>query len=350
MDNACNFCFCKNRSVVELQQNGSRQNPPMQCIAAKHFWFTNEELECFYICELCRNKLLEFHQFYCQVENLYAADPELDQIKLECVSIETDTDHGENEDVDEKTESETTQNEETIHESETTSNKNVHRLTQSKLSRRRKRVTYSKDQFPTFDHITDEDIRIFCRMECHVCAEQFDHYGNLKNHCVSAHNQHGCYVNCCGCRFTSLQRLQEHIIVHLDPTYFRCKHCTKIMSSRRSLIRHYHSVHLSEEGKKFSCDMCPKKFGKQFLLNDHIKCAHDHNKCDPTYFRCKHCTKIMSSRRSLTRHYHNAHLSEEGKKFNCDKCPKKFGKRFLLNDHIKCAHGARNSNSVNKGK
>lgn len=245
MENTCNFCANQDASVVKLDEDYSTEKLSTIRIATRHLWFTHDELRSFYICDPCRNKLLEFHHFYNQVRKLYSAESAVDKGKLESVSIATTTtveeielkpaavepepleDHVEHISGDDDQQSMDTS------ESGNHPNEKLPKDPPSKI-----------EYLPT---ITDEDIRIFCQMACHICSEEFDYFVDLKHHCTQEHSSK-CYVYCCNNRFDDMFRLKEHILVHLKPDTFRCERCDKNFTSKRSLLRHLRcTAHLNTE-------------------------------------------------------------------------------------------------------
>lgn len=325
MENTCNFCALQDQSVREIQNNFT-QDLPMLDIVAKHFWFTKDELISFNICDSCAKQLLEFHQFYSQVEKLYFA--QVDDIKVEYVPLETDTNHIEQESVDLKIEAEISNEAsigiETVDDvemecgpsesntdhiepesvdpetnAEDTNEEFVGIETKGKKTKKARRLEKEEPL------VTDDEIRIFCRMQCHICSEEFDYYRYLQAHCQREHNQR-CYVNCCDCRFEQLGRLQEHILVHIDPTRFQCKQCKKNLNTKRSLLRHQDTVHRSEDTMKYKCTMCPKKYAKLYLLNKHMACHLDPTPSD-TKPKCPICEKLFKNESWLEVHVTQKH-------------------------------------------
>ncbi|XP_062558542.1 transcription factor grauzone-like [Armigeres subalbatus] len=300
MANTCNFCAYKDQHVVELTESPIVHEISILDIAAKHFWFTNNELKSFYICNSCRNKLLEFHQFYNQVEKIYSADPEADQIKLEPSAIETDANHTEIDITNIKLETNDIDDEQVIETDVGSDDPEENDCPEMDNKEGLAKGFYRR--------VTDEDIRLFCQLKCQICSDEFDSFAFLKLHSHKVHNQKS-FVDCCGNRYSEIARLQEHILLHIDPSIFRCKVCDLAMSSRRSLLRHRDRVHLSENVKPFQCKMCPKRYAKQYLLNVHLKYNHQ-----PTNrikrivdHQCLHCSKEFKFQKALANHLQKVH-------------------------------------------
>jgi len=87
------------------------------------------------------------------------------------------------------------------------------------------------------------------------------------------------------------------------------------------------------------CDKCGKKFGKEVILQDHMRVAHGAPRLFCGGLRC-HSHKCFFSLHSYNDHVQKVHLGEKG--FECPyrECEQKFilGER---EDHFRLAHGAR---------
>lgn len=326
MENTCGFCAHQDQSVVALQEDYSTGNPSIVNIAARHLWFTNEELKSFYICDACRNKLLEFHHFYCQIRQLYSGKPIVNENKLESVPTNADqielksvTIQPESVEVDEEILSDGNDDDDDHEEpADATRNENSNeKLPEDQPSEEDPRLA-----------ITDEDIRIYCQMKCHICSEEFDYYEDLKAHCTREHDSK-CYVYCCNTRLDRLDRVKDHILFHLKPDIFRCEKCDKNLTTKGNLSRHLKSAgHLFAEDQVFGCGFCTKKCPSQEMLNDHMQ---SHQK-KTTIHKCDLCPKEFTTFARLACHMGMVHKSTDLPQ-SCKVCHKKFDSRETLNAH-----------------
>ncbi|XP_075168200.1 transcription factor grauzone-like isoform X2 [Haematobia irritans] len=142
---------------------------------------------------------------------------------------------------------------------------------------------------------------------CDICQAAMPNFRGLRRHFVQEHGQPG-YAICCDTKFFSVTTLSDHVRLHSDPEYFKCKICGKIKSDRRLLWIH-EIIHRPKE-KKFICDICGRPF----------------------YFE-----------NSLRKHK-QSHLSEKEKLFPCKHCGKHFGTNILLSGHVKQVHLELNAN------
>ena len=73
--------------------------------------------------------------------------------------------------------------------------------------------------------------------------------------------------NVCGKNFTAKRSLQEHKKLHLDQE-FKCKECSSIFKTERSIKQHQINVHTKEH---YLCDQCPKTFTCKASLKQHVR-------------------------------------------------------------------------------
>ncbi|XP_059220625.1 zinc finger protein 492-like [Stomoxys calcitrans] len=99
-----------------------------------------------------------------------------------------------------------------------------------------------------------------------------------------------------------------------------CDKCYQTLETFALLAQHYSKSH-NERGYVVCCET--KFFYRHFLV-DHIK-YH----LNPDYFKCTYCDKSFSTRRCLQIHIQ----LHEDRKHACDKCDKKYIKRYLLEKH-----------------
>ncbi|XP_075168443.1 transcription factor grauzone-like [Haematobia irritans] len=151
----------------------------------------------------------------------------------------------------------------------------------------------------------DEFLRKHFKITCAICQEVMPSYNDLRTHFVKQHNEAG-YAVCCGKKFFKCCLLVDHIQCHLNPEYFKCKLCGKVLSQRRCLMLHIKTHGVQE--KTYACDMCDKAFSRKIGLKNH---------------------KLL-------------HLSEEEKKFSCEHCGKAFGSQYLVSNHVRFVHLKKN--------
>ncbi|XP_013102876.2 transcription factor grauzone [Stomoxys calcitrans] len=147
----------------------------------------------------------------------------------------------------------------------------------------------------------DEFLSKHYKITCALCQLSMTTFCELRKHFTKQHNEPG-YAVCCNRKFVKCSLLVDHIHCHLDPEYFKCKHCDKIMSDRRCLKLHVNTHGIQD--KIYVCDICSKAFSRKTGLKNH---------------------KLI-------------HLSDEEKKFACEHCGKPFGNENLLANHVRVVH------------
>ncbi|XP_055627776.1 transcription factor grauzone-like [Toxorhynchites rutilus septentrionalis] len=344
--NICNFCFQEGLPDIKSVHSYSTEfnTHRIEDIVTKHFWFKTEELVGFVICTTCWNKLSDFHSFYCHVEQLckqeileyelftvkkLEPDPEtpVDEIELKNVIIKTEI--VDNEDMEENVCD--IQQEEKIlvldikvepDESEQRKELNIVPVIKAVEHSEKPENRNKEVKRPI---VTNEEILLYCQMDCKACSQNFATFKQFKLHYSAVHNQRG-YVTCCNSRFYDITRLREHIRVHMDPATFHCSDCKRNFCSKTTLLSHRLLLHLPNDQRSFSCELCPKKFAKQYHLKTHMlthKTVKD--------FPCQNCDKQFSSKGALTIHLKNIHRrANEGM---CDICSKVLKSRSALTVH-----------------
>ena len=66
----------------------------------------------------------------------------------------------------------------------------------------------------------DERIARHIRLNCEQCSENFQTFGDLKNHFQDVHSTKG-YVLCCGRKFHKRSVLNDHVEKHINPNRFK---------------------------------------------------------------------------------------------------------------------------------
>ncbi|XP_055531567.1 transcription factor grauzone-like [Wyeomyia smithii] len=322
----CNFCgqIKKEQNIINSVDGFSEQLSTLRVeeVIIKHFWFKEEDTKNLRICEECWNKLLAFHLFYCQVEQLFK--PQELKIKTENRPISPEPEYHdflvEFDSIDIKREEELQITDSALAIDDKTEDSNADSKNTNEESEESSTVTISND-----------DILLHCRMICEVCSEEFESFGLLKRHYSRAHNQNG-YVRCCNSRFSYLNRLKEHLRVHVNPESFQCSDCTKNFKSKRSLREHRLLMHIPEEQKLFQCALCSKKYAKQHQLNQHLV-NHKLKDQSQVVFTCHQCQKPFRSQGYLRNHVRSVHVNTSDK-FLCDICSKTFKTAGALKVHL----------------
>ncbi|XP_017011254.2 transcription factor grauzone [Drosophila takahashii] len=181
----------------------------------------------------------------------------------------------------------------------------------------------------------DSYIALHGRLECCLCGgsddDQFQSFAEMKRHFRSHHQSAG-YVVCCQRRYKKRALYVDHLRMHNDPDYFRCKICAKQLVSRISYDVHMLRFHSNEDELSFACNQCSKRFSKQFLLTIHSR-VHQQERKE----QCKHCDRSFRTAVDLRLHMRRTH-DPAFVPFICDACGAKFKTKQNLLVHKRTVH------------
>ncbi|XP_034947213.1 zinc finger protein 62 homolog [Chelonus insularis] len=209
--------------------------------------------------------------------------------------------------------------------------------------------------------------------ECDICNVKFYRKDKLKAHydkCSEKNPNQVRKCNICGDTFENNEILREHRSKHVDEGILteedlrelepgsedrkpgekvprkrrtdivglECTECNKQYTSRKGLLRHI-QVH---EGKKYLCDICPKKFYRREHLKIHVA---KHNMVKP--YKCSRCSKRFIKEEQLaahvTKHERNFKKNKDSdstaKRFLCEICSKSFTQSTTLVAHLRAHNG-----------
>lgn len=160
----------------------------------------------------------------------------------------------------------------------------------AKRKKPKKKTTESKKQKKEKNQQDDNKFiaEHYQQMNCELCNEPFEDFKGMKKHFQIKHQQNG-YLSCCSRKYYQRSLFVDHLQCHLNPDYFKCKDCGKILSDRKNFQEHILRVHRPEDmALKHACDVCGKCFTKAYRLRQHklIHLPEEERK-----FPCSHCGK-----------------------------------------------------------
>lgn len=128
--------------------------------------------------------------------------------------------------------------------------------------------------------------------------------------------------------------LQEHNDVNDDE--HRCLHCDEIFPTAIALKQHYSLKHVAQveenaKDKKFQCEKCERKYHTQHLLSMHMK-SHQNLK----EYKCKSCSFATNTPYDLNNHVKRMH--NPVRPFECPTCKKSFKRRCDVQNHCEAVH------------
>lgn len=148
--------------------------------------------------------------------------------------------------------------------------------------------------------------------------------------------------------------LRSHIDKNKCVKYtFQCPQCSVVFSNATSFTKHlkYHmgksiqcdfcgdkfmhdkglqrhiKMYHTDFSQQFQCQYCSKIFGRKTLLENHIRRHFDYRP-----FKCNFCEKSFKTRQYLTGHVNGVHKND--KQFVCDKCDARFSWRTTWKRHV----------------
>ena len=191
---------------------------------------------------------------------------------------------------------------------------------------------------------------------CPRCGKNFQYKRNAKTHYA---------LNLCGRK--PVKRNPEKLVKDPTTNMYHCRHCDFTAHSPRKVIEHEARSHLE---KKYACNVCERRYGSEYLLNQHMKLTHLSEKTigichvcgnsmkskylkrhiqichDPNYVQrerrapgaevnCPKCSYVGRSMRGLRRHHARRH---EEKTFQCGECGTRFALQVDLSRHVLVMH------------
>jgi len=139
----------------------------------------------------------------------------------------------------------------------------------------------------------------------------------------------------CDLNFSLVRELKRHIqSVHRAKPPIVCIHCNTVCRSQKTLITHLKAVHNDfENGLKFRCAVCGKRFLKLSSLEDH-QVRHE----SVRHFACMFCPKRCAIKQDLDRHL-RSHSGEAS--LVCQYCSREFVHRTTYINHVRRHIGER---------
>ncbi|XP_063585639.1 zinc finger protein 420-like [Penaeus indicus] len=157
--------------------------------------------------------------------------------------------------------------------------------------------------------------------ECTHCSKVLSSKRSLQEHerIHTAEKPFECSL--CDSKFTAKGKLRDHLKTHTGERPFECSYCQK-----RFFLRSQLTVHEKRHTSEFQCSYCEKKFADKFVLQ-----SHERSHLNEKKYSCPHCEKKFISSSALCNHkkWHDGE-----KKFECSLCPKKFLTKNCLKRHI----------------
>ncbi|KAM8714186.1 hypothetical protein ACLKA7_014341 [Drosophila subpalustris] len=213
----------------------------------------------------------------------------------------------------------------------------------------------------------DKKIAQHMRLTCSICHEGQETFLLLCKHMQQAHHRKG-YAVCCNKKFYKRSFLTDHIDRHNNPEKFKCNLCGRTFADKQCLRNHELLKHQPEEEKTFMCEHCPKRYTKQYLLDQHRIIHKERNVpcdlCDRRFpnvsMLCSHvkmvhgnygtmcdiCAQVIRGRAAFQRHQlEHAGITEP--KVQCDICGSWHKNKYSLKKHVSRHNGNSEESTCN---
>uniref|UniRef100_A0A182NCW2 C2H2-type domain-containing protein n=1 Tax=Anopheles dirus TaxID=7168 RepID=A0A182NCW2_9DIPT len=200
-----------------------------------------------------------------------------------------------------------------------------------------------------------------CRYRCPQCERGFQKQHHLSIHLAEEHDVASLVCNDCGASFTRISLYRTHRREHLkENVRFRESNIPE-MEEALSLVQSSapldYSVHETEHGYRFACNLCDRTFQRKHNLEKHCCAFYERHGQQDTdqkatsstasalntasneeIIYCMLCDRRFSSTSGLKYHL-KRHTGI--KAFTCLYCGKKFTANSNLNAHIRNVHSER---------
>ncbi|KAK7500598.1 hypothetical protein BaRGS_00008173 [Batillaria attramentaria] len=164
------------------------------------------------------------------------------------------------------------------------------------------------------------------KFPCTECDYKTVSKAKLSDHIQRMHKGSASSCDVCGKVFPNQTYMQRHRTSHVAPQHC-CDVCGKMFKIEKAMRNHRKTHEDGYTRPVFHCDMCPKTFCSQYLVDCHVKSTHMGQKKS---YLCSSCGKKFTTKHSLQEHS-NAHSGI--KPHVCEICGKGFSYDSALRDH-----------------
>ena len=163
---------------------------------------------------------------------------------------------------------------------------------------------------------------------CPKCNKSFSTNGNMKNHFQTIHQNFRpfkCSFPFCSKTYSNKSRLTVHIRTHTGLKPFTCPICSKSFNEKGNLKTH---ISFHSNTRPFKCNLCNKTYKTNGHLKDHIQIQH----MQMRKFICDKCDSKFGRKSTLIAHM-KTHADEKLFKFKVDLCRKYFSEKRSMKAH-----------------
>ncbi|XP_063308857.1 zinc finger and BTB domain-containing protein 47 isoform X1 [Pelobates fuscus] len=164
-------------------------------------------------------------------------------------------------------------------------------------------------------------------IQCLTCGKTFKKLWSLHEHNKIVHGYAEKKFSCdiCEKKFYTMAHVRKHLVAHTKDMPFTCETCGK--SFKRSMSLKVHSLQHSGE-KPFKCENCHERFQYKYQLRSHMSIHIGHKQ-----FMCQWCGKDFNMKQYFDEHMKTHTGKEREKPFICEICGKSFTSRPNMKRH-----------------
>jgi hypothetical protein len=120
----------------------------------------------------------------------------------------------------------------------------------AKRPRKQRKLKQTEDHHQdSNDDRSDDLVREFILIKCHICGQEFDQVNQVFSHSKQVHNEQG-IIKCCGRNFRRRTEVLTHALEHKHPDkYLTCDICQKRFKSKKNMENHKMVIHTTDEEK-----------------------------------------------------------------------------------------------------
>ncbi|XP_058833649.1 zinc finger protein 62-like [Topomyia yanbarensis] len=280
----------------------------VQTVLSKYFWFTEDVNRKSVLCQICWDKINDFHQFYCEIERVhfhyeYKIPTQFLQVKEEPIAQEPAPPLPDVLETNVSLKSEDSDSSETSpdrgDDKDDSSDDEPLVVKQPKRKKLKTRIL-SRGRSTVSKSIPDDQLiaeRI--ELQCDTCSLKCSTFEDVQKHSMAEHEKRA-FLYCCKLKFSRKCRLMDHIRYHINPSEFQCDICPKQFPNSESLSRHKDSAHAKDGARTLRCGTCSKTFSR-------LKTLVIHEKYHKKKWRCISCKKYFANESSLRAHNRRNH-------------------------------------------
>ncbi len=144
---------------------------------------------------------------------------------------------------------------------------------------------------------------------CHLCGKSYAQTNSLRLHIRTFHQREQNFsCDSCPKRFGRLDSLSKHRRVHSRVQNFICEFCSRAFSQSSNLIKHRRLQHLDKAAAlPHGCELCEGRYYSRGELAKHVRISHEGAKDH----RCLVCSHTFGGRPMVRRHLKRVHKVDE---------------------------------------